>query len=402
LNLRKTRVAVIDTHPIQYFAPLYAYLSATPDIEVTALYLSDFSLRGAVDRGFGQRVAWDVDLLAGYPNRFIGRRWREIEPFGLRATFVPEAFTAVWRGGFDAVWINGHAVAANFLAMAAARLIGAPILMRCDTHLGLPVAPSKRALRRPMLSTLFSFCDAFLAIGSANREFYRAMGAPEEKISLVPFAIDNARFLRDARLSPQERAAVRSRYGLSPHRPILLYVSKLQRRKRPDDLLRAAQKLVGQGLDFELAIAGAGEMRGELEAMAADLRLSNVVFPGFANQSEMPKLLGACDIFALPAEDEPWGLVVNEAMCAGLPIVVSRELGCAADLLRHGENGFAFPVGDVDALADALRPLILDPGLRAAMSRASLSIIGGWDFACCLDGLRETLGRLAARREARG
>jgi glycosyltransferase involved in cell wall biosynthesis len=401
LILRKTRVAVINTHPIQYFAPLYAHLNATSDIEVTALYLSDFSLRGAVDHGFGQAVAWDVDLLAGYPNRFIGRRWREIEPFGLRATFVPEVFEAVRRGGFDAVWINGHAVAANFLAMAAARMIGAPILMRCDTHLRLPVAPSKRALRRPMLSTLFSFCDAFLAIGSANREFYRAMGAPDEKISLVPFAIDNARFLRDARLSPQERVAVRRRHGLSPERPVVLYASKLQRRKHPDDLLRAARGLAGEGLDFELAIAGSGEMRAELEAMAADPRLSNVVFPGFVNQSEMPKLLGACDIFVLPAEDEPWGLVVNEAMCAGLPIVISRELGCAPDLLRHGENGFGFAAGDVDGLADALRRLIVDASLRASMSRASLSIIGGWDYARCLGGLREALGRLAARREAR-
>jgi glycosyltransferase involved in cell wall biosynthesis len=181
----------------------------------------------------------------------------------------------------------------------------------------------------------------------------------------------------------------------------VLYASKLQRRKHPDDLLRAARRLAGEGVDFELAIAGAGEMRGELEAMAADLRLSNVVFPGFVNQSEMPKLLGACDIFVLPAEDEPWGLVVNEAMCAGLPIVISRELGCAPDLLRHGENGFGFAAGDVDGLAEALRPLIVDASLRAAMSRASLSIIGGWDYARCLDGLRDALGRLAARREAR-
>ena len=119
VSLRKIRIAVVNTHPIQYFAPLYAYLSATPDIEITALYLSDFSLRGAVDRGFGQRVAWDVDLLAGYRHVFVGRRWREIEPFGLRAAFVPEVFAAVRSGGFDAVWVNGHVVAANFLAMAA-------------------------------------------------------------------------------------------------------------------------------------------------------------------------------------------------------------------------------------------------------------------------------------------
>ncbi|OBS51668.1 hypothetical protein A8B73_14665 [Methylosinus sp. 3S-1] len=400
VSLRKTRIVVVNTHPIQYFAPLYAYLSATPDIEITALYLSDFSLRGAVDRGFGRRVAWDVDLLAGYRHVFVGRRWREIEPFGLRATFVPEVFAAVRRGGFDAVWVNGHVVAANFLAMAAARLAGLPILMRCETHLGLASPPPKRFVRRPLLSAYFSLCDAFLAIGSANRDFYLAMGAPAEKIALVPYAIDNDRFLRDARLSPQARVAARSRYGFREGRPVVLYVSKLQRRKHPDDLLRAAGMLAAEGLDFDLAIAGSGEMEGDLRKMAGALGLANVVFPGFVNQSEMPTLLGAADIFALPAEAEPWGLVVNEAMCAGLPIVVSRELGCAPDLLREGENGFGFPAGDFGALADALRPLIVDAGLRAAMSRASLEIISDWDFAHCLAGLRETLA-LLPRREAR-
>lgn len=400
LNVRKIRVAIVNTHPIQYFAPLYAYLSAAPDMEITALYLSDFSLRGAVDRGFGEKVAWDVDLLAGYPHVFVGRRWREIEPFGLRATFVPEIFEAVRRGGFDAVWVNGHVVAANFIAMAAARLCGLPILMRCETHLGLAVRPLKRVARRLLLSRFFALCDGLLAIGSANRAFYRAMGAPEEKISLLPYAIDNARFLRDARLSPQQRKETRRRYGLSETRPVVLYVSKLQRRKHPDDLLRAARKLAVDGLDFDLAIAGSGEMLGELKAMAGDLRLANVVFPGFVNQREMPELLGAADIFVLPAEGEPWGLVVNEAMCAGLPIVVSRELGCAPDLLRHGENGFGFAAGDVDGLADALRPLVADAGLRASMSRASLEIISGWDYAQCLAGLREALARLPLRKEA--
>jgi glycosyltransferase involved in cell wall biosynthesis len=227
------------------------------------------------------------------------------------------------------------------------------------------------------------------------------MGAPEEKISLVPYAIDNARFLRDARLSPQERAQTRRRYGLSQTRPIVLYVSKLQRRKRPDDLLRAARKLASEGLDFDLAIAGSGEMLGELQATAASLGLAGVVFPGFVNQSDMPKLLGAADVFVLPAASEPWGLVVNEAMCAGLPIVVSRELGCAPDLLRHGENGFGFAAGDIDGLTDALRPLVMDADLRASMSRASLSTISDWDYAHCLAGLREALARLPPRAEGR-
>jgi glycosyltransferase involved in cell wall biosynthesis len=390
---RKTRIAVVNTHPIQYFAPLYAFICAAGDIEITALYLSDFSLRGATDRGFGQAVTWDVDLLAGYPHKFIGADWRRLEPFGFRATFVPEIYAEVRRGGYDAVWINGHAVSANFIALLAARRAGLPVFMRCETHLGLAGSPMKKLLRRALLGAFYRLFDGFLAIGSANRAFYREMGVVDAKISLLPYTIDNARFLRDARLADEERAATRARFGIAPDRPAILYVSKLQRRKRPDDLLRAAQKLAGEGLAFDLVLAGSGEMLNDLKEMAAASGL-RVLFPGFVNQSEMPRLLGACDIFALPAQNEPWGLIVNEAMCAGLPIVISKELGCAADLLRHGENGFGVAPGDIDALAGALRTLLRDPQLRAAMSRKSLEIISDWDYARCLRGLREALAKL--------
>ena len=100
MSSRKTRVAVVNTHPIQYFAPLYAYLNTSPDIEVTALYLSDFSLRGATDQGFGQVVKWDLDLLAGYPHSFIGPNAKTLVPGGLSSMIVPQIWGAVRRGGF--------------------------------------------------------------------------------------------------------------------------------------------------------------------------------------------------------------------------------------------------------------------------------------------------------------
>ncbi len=397
METRKTKVAVVNTHPIQYFAPLYAFLSATEDIEITALYLSDFSLRGATDKGFGQAVTWDVDLLAGYPHKFLGAHWRTVEPFGLRATFVPEIFNEIRRGGYDAVWVNGHVASANFIALIAARATGLPIFMRCETHLGLAASPLKKTLRRALLGAFYRLFDGFLAIGSANRAFYRALGVADEKISLLPYTIDNARFTRDARLSAQEQAAVRERHGIAADRPAILYVSKLQRRKHPDDLLRAAQKLAAEGLDFDLVLAGNGEMLDELKAMAAASGV-NVVFPGFINQSEMPRLLGACDVFVLPAQNEPWGLIVNEAMCAGLPIVISKELGCAKDLLEPGANGFGVEALDVDGLATALRRLLTDKELRAAMSRRSLEIIGDWDYRRCLAGLRDALAKARPSR----
>jgi hypothetical protein len=128
----------------------------------------DFSLRGAKDEGFGQVVAWDVDLLSGYPSRFVGPRWREIAPFGAISSFVPAVFSEIRRGGYDAVWVDGHVAAANFMAVAAAKAVGAPVLMRSETHLGLRRSRLKGALRKPALSALYALCDGFLAIGSQS------------------------------------------------------------------------------------------------------------------------------------------------------------------------------------------------------------------------------------------
>ena len=97
-------------------------------------------------------------------------------------------------------------------------------------------------------------------------------------------------------------------------------------------------------------MAGSGELEQELRAYCVEHALDNVVFTGFVNQLELPALYGASDIFALPSEQEHWGLAVNEAMCASLPIVVSREIGCVPDLVKDGINGFTLATGDVDGL----------------------------------------------------
>src|SRR5215831_7429662 len=100
---QRSRVAFINTHPIQYFAPLYADLNRAEDLFVTALYLSDYSVRGAPDHGFGHFVKWDVDLLAGYDVRFVRGAERRGEPAGFFSVVAPQLWHEVRRGRFDAL-----------------------------------------------------------------------------------------------------------------------------------------------------------------------------------------------------------------------------------------------------------------------------------------------------------
>src|SRR5262249_45930898 len=158
---------------------------------------------------------------------------------------------------------------------------------------------------------------------------------------------------------------VRKRFKVPADKPSVLYAAKFTRRKRPLDLLESIRRLrMENKYSFTVVMAGSGELEGELHAFCAAHSLDNVVFTGFINQMQLPSLYGVCDIFVLPSEHEPWGLAVNEAMCAGLPVVACREVGCAPDLVEDGVNGFTFEAGDIEGLTRALQLLIEDEPLR--------------------------------------
>jgi glycosyltransferase involved in cell wall biosynthesis len=398
----RTCIAVLNSHPIQYFAPLYAYLNAAPDLELAALYLSDFSIRGGRDVGFGQDVKWDVDLLAGYRSVFLGDAARTRKPGGFWSLITPQVWNELRSGRYDVLWLHGHNYAANHIALMAAKTAGLPVLMRADTHLGLHRTRVKSMLRQPVMGAFYRWCDRLLAVGSANAAYYRAMGVPDEKIFIMPYSVDNDRFVRSANATDEQKAEVRRRYNVPTDRPAVLFAAKFRQQKRPFDLLEAARWLkVRMHCPFSVVMAGSGELEQELRAFCAKHALDNVVFTDFINQTELPGLYAASDVFVLPAENEAWGLAVNEAMCASLPVVVSREIGCVADLVRDGVNGYTPEAGDVGGLAFALQRLIEDEGLRRRQGRESLARILQWGYPQCLEGLRSALAGLEFRSSVR-
>src|SRR5262249_42737948 len=152
-------------------------------------------------------------------------------------------------------------------------------------------------------------CDRLLAIGSANAAFYRAMGVPDHKIFLVPYSVDNDRFIKSASLTDGQTREVRRRYNVPIDRPSVLYAAKFTPRKRPRDLLEAARRLkMETDHRFTIVMVGSGELEEELRAFCTEHALDNVLFPGFVNQTELPALYAASDVFVLPSEHEPWGL----------------------------------------------------------------------------------------------
>ena len=143
-----------------------------------------------------------------------------------------------------------------------------------------------------------------------------------------------------------------------------------------------------------LVFIGDGPLRPSLEAAAPR---DGVHFVGFVNQADLPRHYAMCDVLALPSVFEPRGLVVNEAMACGLPVVASDRIGAVGDLVRDGENGLVFPAGDAAALADRLDRIVGDDALRARMAARSREIIAGWSFDAEVEGVRKMLAWVKRR-----
>ncbi len=381
------RIAVVNSHPVQYSAPLYAYVNQDPGLDITALYCTDYSLRGGRDPGFGQAITWDIDLLEGYRAVFLGDRVSTRSIDGFWALVVPELWGEIRSGKYDAVWLHGYAYAAYVLAFIAAKSKGLPVYMRSETHLSLGRPRWKQKLRDGILKRAYRHVDRFLAIGTANHAYYRSLGVPEEKIHFVPYTVDNDRFIAAARIDGQERRELRTKLGLPGDLPVVMFASKFMPRKHPESVLHAAALLHERGMRVAVLMVGTGEMESELHELARRLKLEHVSFPGFVNQSELPRVYATADVFVLPSADEPWGFIVNEVMCAALPVVVSEGVGSTTDLVRDGENGRLIKAGDASALAAALEEILIDPAKRAEMGRKSLEIVSDWSYGRCRQGL---------------
>lgn len=392
------KLAILNTHPIQYFAPLYRRLAQEPDLDITVYYCSRQGIDEYFDDGFGCHLKWDVPLIDGYRTKFLPNFWHTDRVAGFWSLLNPKIVTELRRHSYDGLLVGGHSHATYVLGMLAAKKLGIPVFMRCDTHLLLRRSLLKRTLRKPVMSFLYNrICSICLDIGRRNREFYRYHKVSEDRLSLVPFAVDNTFFVEAAE-TVDNIPAVRKEFGLPECKPLILFASKLSPRKRPMDLLMAFQRLSSEGVDAGLLFVGFGELEQQLKEYVATHNLKDVYFFGFRNQSELPRFYAVADVFVLPSEDEPWGLVINEVMCAGLPIVASKEIGAVPDLVVHGKNGLLFDAGNVTELTGHLSKLVESSLMREHMGRESRRIIEKWSYDECVDGIKRAL-RLRETRE---
>ena len=390
------RLGILASHPIQYQAPLFRALSRVPNLAVEVLFCCKWGLERYTDPGFGQAIAWDIPLVEGYKHRFLSNLHPKSSPTGFFNLSNPGAAAAVFRRDFDAVFIHGWAFSTNWACWAAAALKHIPVLLRGDSSIVLDPPKGRSLRKRCLLSLLFRRVSAFLSIGSNNTEFYRSFGIPDQKIYLAPFSVDNSFFFSAADNLVAKRPEHRAEIGLLDDAPVVLFCGKLQRGKRPMDLLEAYGRIAAESNAW-LVFVGDGELRAELERYTQAHHLERVRFLGFKNQTEISKAYLAADIFVLSSDIETWGLVVNEAMCFGLPIITSDRVGSSADLVRDQYNGYVYRTGDVTGLAERLRGLVHDAPLRRKMGEHSKKLISLWGVEQTAAGIIRAVSEVVAK-----
>jgi len=386
---KKYRLACLVSHPVQYYSPLFKKIAEHPYIDLTVFYCSDESIRGMRDPGFGRVIKWDIPLLEGYRHKFLKNQSPQKTifklPFGLINLGIVKEIS---RKKYDAILIYSRQYITHLLAFLTARIKNVPILYLEETSLNQEILKPgwKLFIKKIILGLLFSQVTGFFAIGKENRKFYRYHKINDKKIFSVPFSVDNERLIKNYDLLIKNKKRLKKKIGIPDDKKVILFSGKLIRKKRPFDLLRAYERIKMN--DKALVFMGDGELRKSLEKYVSEKNIKNVYFAGFKNQTEMPQYYTIADIFVLPSSaGETWGLVVNEAMCFHLPVIISDLPGSGKDLVRDGENGFIFRTGDIDSLSECLSKLIQNEDLRKSMGERSFEIIRKWDYEADIEGI---------------
>jgi glycosyltransferase involved in cell wall biosynthesis len=369
------RLAIIVSHPIQYFAPWHRELARVSAIDSKVFFCCDWGITDYVDPGFNMEMVWDIPLLEGYAHEFIPIAHRP-RRLGFWETDNPTVSAALDRFQPDVVAIFGYAHRTTWRAAFWSHRHRRPLLLYSDSNVRMVPAWWKRAIKDIVLRRFYYYVDGALSIGENNRLYHIRYGIPTDRLFPGVYPIERRRLLKAVPDRAATRAALRHALGIPLDAFVVLFCGKYIERKRPMDVIVAAHSLARQGLPVWALLVGEGEERRDIEAFCERERVNNAVLTGFVNQGAIPSYYAASNVIALTSSFEAYGLVASEASVFGLPILVSDRVGCIGpqDTAQPGRNAIVFSCGDTKQLGQAIELLYNDRNLYATMFSNSIQI----------------------------
>ena len=351
----RRRLVIITEIISPYRIPLFNVLAREPNVDLHVIFLAE------TDPGLRQWKVYKEEIRFSYE---VLSSWRkQIGVYNLLLDIG--IIGALRRARPDLILCGGYSYVASWQALFWSRWNSVPFLLwsesnRQDIRGG---HSSVELLKRAFLRE----CSGFVVPGRSAAQYLLDHGVKERDIFTAVNAVDNDFFCSAAARARQSAPDLQNKFGL-PARYVL-YSGRLVRQKGVFELLAAYAKLESSLREqMGLVFAGDGSCRGLLEERCQSISPGVVKFAGFVQREQLPIYYALAEMLILPTYTDTWGLVVNEAMACGLPVIVSQAAGCAADLVTQGWNGDIVDPTDVNGLSERIRGLAMQPELRASMS----------------------------------
>ncbi|WP_295720247.1 glycosyltransferase family 4 protein [Mucilaginibacter sp.] len=385
------RLAIITTHPIQYYAPVFKLLHEKQQVDIKVFYTWGESAQEKFDPGFGKTISWDMPLTDGYPYEWVENTSTDPGSHHFKGIVNPGLISQIKTWQADVILVYGWAYDSHLKVIRHFKS-KLPVYFRGDSTLLDAQEGFKALLRSTFLKWVYHHITHAFYVGSNNKAYFEKYGLNAGQLSFAPHAIDNDRF---GVQRTDESDKLRQSLGITAAETLILFAGKLEEKKSPQLLLDAFLTL--NMPNTHLLFVGNGNLEVSLKTNAG--KKNKVHFIDFYNQSLMPVAYQACDLFCLPSKGpgETWGLAVNEAMAAGKPVLVSDKCGCAVDLVVPGITGEIFEAGNLTDISTKLSKLIFNKTTLKVLGQNAKNKIAAWSFTNQADAILNILRNSNAR-----
>ena len=373
------RVALLTEIISPYRIPVFNALARQKGIELQVIFLAETDPTQRHWLVYKDEIDFSYEVLPAWRRRW--GRWHILLNSGV--------WSALERFRPNSILCGGYNYPAFWQALAWAKFH--------STHFAAWIESTSQDQRHPNVFAEFMKrwfarnCGSLAVPGKSSFDYVRSMGVPAERIHKAPNAVDIQRFAALAHAAREQGDQCRTDLGLPSK--YFLYAGRIIPEKGVFHLLEAYTQLAPElRSEVGLVFVGEGTAKNELMKRVAAVCPGSVVFPGFAQRDQLAAFYALAVALIFPTLSDPWGLVVNEAMACGLPIIASDVAGCTADLVQNGVNGYVIPAANVGKLEEAMAALARDPQLASRMGQHSARLIEGFSPECCAAGLATAAG----------
>ena len=384
---------IIDGHPVFYKVGIWREFTKKFPGEVEVLFLNDISMKKHLDMSF--KVIRDDSkerLLNGYSYRFSKNTYS-----GFLSRINLDLFFSILKSPAKIILIHGYDSFASWLAFFTCKLLRRKIIWRGEAVINNSQEESKffkSYAKKIMLKIMFRCVDVVMWSCSGNKNYLLKYGVNKQKLFPIPCAVDNDFFQYQKKKISDSKDNIRLELNIAKDDYVVLFSARFSNIKRPYDLIEAVGNIGNQKI--VILFVGDGDERVKMEEIAKTHKI-RFKFVGFQDRINICKYYSIADLGIVISSYDPSPKALNEMMNFAIPVIATKVIGTAYDLVEEGKNGYLIDVGDVNELADRISYLSQHRSTSTKMGKFSLKLVEKWNYKEDVKGLRNAIDYIISR-----